>query len=177
MSTPARTDAVSPHELARKGGLFSGEISIGAFPRLAALVLGDGVVDVRLEFAQDDQGRSHVRGTAVVHAALSCQRCLEAVQRKLDVQIDLRVVGSDAVAREFADAFDSFVLTDDEIAVVDLIEDDLILALPSQVCEAYDECPNRLDLSYPADGATVDAKGSARANPFAALAELKNRRN
>src|SRR4051812_27120763 len=131
MSIQARTLAVSPHELARKGGLFCSEIPLSAFPRLAALVLGNGVVDVRLEFSQDDQGRTHVRGSAVAEVALECQRCLEPVVRRLDANIDLRVVASDTIAQQFADEFESFVSTDDEVPVIDLIEDDLILALPS----------------------------------------------
>jgi len=85
-------------------------------------------------------------------------------------------VASDTIAQQFADEFESFVSTDDEVPVIDLIEDDLILALPSQVCEAYDACPNRVELSYPADDAASDAN-DARTNPFAALADLKNRRN
>ncbi len=176
MSTQAHADAVSPHELARRAGRYSGEIPIAAFPRLSALVLSDGSVDVQLEFSRDDEGRSRVQGHAVVSVALSCQRCLEPVSRRLDAPIDMRVLASDAEAREFADAFDSFVSSEESVAVVDLIEDDLILALPSQVCEAYDACPNGPEVNYPVDAETTSAE-PARPNPFAALAELKKRHN
>ncbi len=63
--------------------------------------------------------------------------------------IDLCVVTTDAQAAEVADEFDTFVLTDDEVSIVELVEDDLLLALPAQVCKAYDACPNRPDLSFP----------------------------
>jgi uncharacterized protein len=178
MSIQARTDAVSPYELARKHGLFSGEIAIAAFPRLGALVLGDGEVSVQLEFDRDDHGRARVRGNATLTPLLQCQRCLERIPRRLDVRIDMCVVKSDAQAAEVANERDVYVLTDDEVAIAELIEDDLLLALPSQVCDAYDACPNRPDLSFPAVGAVAANKEEPeRANPFDVLAELKNRRN
>jgi len=175
MSTQARTDAVSPHELARKGGQFTGEIPFVAFQRLESLVGGCGVVAVALQFEQDDHGRSRVRGRASTAVTMDCQRCLEPVERRIVADIDLRVVGSEGEASETANEFEAFVWTGDELSVVELIEDDLILALPNQVCEAYDACPKRPDLRYPREPA--DGDEAQRANPFAALAEWQNRRN
>ena len=62
----------------------------------------------------------------------------------------------------------------EDIAVAELIEDDLILALPNQVCEAYDACPRRPDLRYPTDAGEAPEQ---KPNPFAALADWQNRRN
>lgn len=178
MSIQPRTDAVSPHELARKGGQFSGEIPLAAFPRLSSLVLGDGLVSVELGFARDEEGRSHVVGRALLAPTLQCQRCLEPVVRQLDVAIDLRVVRTEEQAAELADQFDTFVLADDAVSIVDLIEDDLLLGLPAQVCKAYDACPNRPELDFPvADSAGLEKKEPAKPNPFGILAGLKNREN
>lgn len=178
MSIQARTDAVSPHELARKGGQFSGEIPLAAFPRLRSLVLGDGPVAVALAFTRDSEGRSRVQGRATLAPTLRCQRCLEPTVRNLDVTIDLCIVRSDEQAAELAETLDPFVLGDDEVSIVDLIEDDLLLGLPNQVCDAYDVCPNRPELSFPVGDVTgSDEKEPARPNPFGVLAELKNRGN
>jgi uncharacterized protein len=173
MSTQARADAVSPHELARKGGQFTGEIPFVAFQRLESLVGGHGAVDIVLHFEQDDHGRSRVHGRAVTAVTMGCQRCLAPVQRHIVADIDLRVVATEAEASEIANAYEAFVWAGEELSVVELIEDDLILALPNQVCDAYDACPNRPDLQYPGEPDADDR----RANPFAALAEWQNRRN
>jgi uncharacterized protein len=177
MSTQARMDAVSPHELARKRGHFSGEVAIAAFPRLRSLVLGDGVVSVDLKFTSDDKGRSVVQGPVAVTLTLECQRCLEPVTRRVEIAVNLCLVGSDAQAADVADESEAFVLSDDEISIAELIEDDLLLALPSQVCVAYDECPNRPALSYPAEGTSGGEAAPKRPNPFDVLAGLKNRDN
>jgi uncharacterized protein len=173
MSTQARTDAVSPHELARKGGQFTGEIPFVAFPRLASLVVGN-VVRVALQFERDDHDRTRVHGRAATTVTMECQRCVEPVERHIVAEIDFRVVGSDDDAREIADEIDAFVWTGDDIGVAELIEDDLILALPNQVCEAYDACPRRPELKYPTDARD---EPEPRSNPFAALADWQNRRN
>ena len=178
MSTQARTDAVYPHELARKHGRFTGEISIAAFPRLGAFVLGDGCASVDLNFARDDESRSRVRGSVRVLLELQCQRCLLPVERTLDVQIDICVVASDAQAYELANEIEPFVLDEESISIVELIEDDLLLALPSQVCVAYEDCPNRPQLSFPrASAPDKEVTKQARPNPFDVLAEMKNRDN
>ncbi len=178
MSTQARTDAVSPHELARKRGLFTGEIPLAAFPRLGSLVLGGGGVSISLAFTHDDAGRCRVQGTSKVTLDLQCQRCLGPVQHALNVQIDLCVVASDAQADALADEVEPFVLEEEDVAIVDLVEDDLLLALPIQVCLAYADCPNRPDLDFPvAAGTKPDQPGARRPNPFGVLAELKNRGN
>jgi uncharacterized protein len=178
MSNQARTDAVSPHELARKRGLFNGEIPIAAFPRLSPLVLADTMVSVSLAFSRDDEGRTRVEGEARLMPTLQCQRCLEPVERALTVPIDLCVVTSDAQAAEVAEELEPYVLTEDDVSIVDLIEDDLLLALPVQVCEEYEQCPRRPDLSYPADDGTgANETDPARPNPFGVLAGLKNRGN
>lgn len=178
MSTLARTDAVSPHELARKRGLFTGEIPVAAFPRLGSLVLGGGVVSVSLTFRHDDEGRCRVEGVSRVALQLQCQRCLAPVQHALNVAIDLCVVASDAQADALGDELEPFVLEEEEVAIVDLVEDDLLLGLPNQVCVAYADCPNRPELSYPtAPGAKKDTTEVRRPNPFGVLAGLKNRGN
>jgi uncharacterized protein len=178
MSIQARTDAVSPHELARKGGQFSGEIPLAAFPRLKSLVLGDGSVAVELGFTRDDEGRSRVRGRAAFSPLLQCQRCLEPVVRKLDVAIDLCVVRSEEQAAELAERVDTVLLAGEDVSIVDLVEDDLLLGLPNQVCKAYDACPNRPELNFPAADAAEEkepAKQNPFGNPFGVLAGLKNR--
>jgi DUF177 domain-containing protein len=170
MSIEAHQDVVSPHELARSGGQFAGEIAIAAFPRLCGLVIGDGVAAIALRFRVDERGRSMVEGPVRLSLTLPCQRCLEPVRQSIDVAVSLCIVRSDAQATELIDEVDAFVLHDDEVSIVDLIEDDLLLALPSQVCQAFDECPDRPGLSYPASEPDAQV---ADVHPFGVLAKLK----
>jgi DUF177 domain-containing protein len=170
MSIEARLNVVSPHHLARAGGQFASEIAVAAFPRLSGLTVGAGVAAIALRFRVDERNRSIVEGAVRLSLTLQCQRCLEPVRRNIEVPVHLCLVESDVRASELMGEVDTFVLHDEEVSIIDLIEDDLLLALPSQVCQAFDECPDRPGLSYPANEPDAVAADS---NPFGVLAKLK----
>jgi uncharacterized protein len=193
MTTQPKADAVEPYRLARMGRVWKGEIPLATLPRLCAQVADpasgtddagcdaaeDRLVTVVLRFFADEQGRSRIRGQASVSVALSCQRCLEPIVHRIDVAIDLWLVRTDEQASRLAADQEPFLLSDERVGIAELIEDDLLLALPDQVCASFDDCANRPSLSYPAiargderndrEARTV----TARRRPFEGLAHLK----
>ncbi len=161
---------LDPRELARCEGAWSGEVPVRNFERASAVLDNDpGVVTLNLQFGLDDQGRCRVRGAAEVTAHVRCHRCLRRVERALDVAIDLAVVQSDQEAHELTPELDVMVLAERETSVAALVEDDLILAVPSRVCDREDACEYAPALRYGEE----DDEPAERPNPFAALAALK----
>jgi len=176
MSIRARSDVVLPYKLARQSGGWRGEIALGAFERFSALVAGgDGKVAVDLSFRLDDEGRCRLRGSARTTVGIECGRCLLPQTRDLAVELDLCIVGTDVGARALEADLEPYVLDGEEALVVDLVEDDLILGLPHEVCEVPEACPNRPVLQYPETATDVDGP-TERNNPFAALADLVGKR-
>jgi len=176
MSTRVGADVVLPYKLARQAGGWRGSIAIDEFLRFGELVSGaDGPVAVDLAFRLDEEGRCRVHGHATVRVSIECGRCLQPQARALDVSLDLCVVGSDTSASELAGDLEPFVLDGDEITVPDLIEDDLILALPHQVCDEQETCPNRPPLEY-GEPDSAEGAGAERKSPFAALADWVGKR-
>jgi uncharacterized protein len=178
MTTQAMTDAIEPLRLARKEAVWEGEIPLGTLPRLAAEVVGaDGDqnsdVAVSLHFFRDAEGRARVRGTVSLAVSLSCQRCLEPVVRGIDIELDLWLTSTQRQLEELSPEHEPYMLASDHVSVAELIEDDLLLALPYQVCPDFDACPNAPSLTFPAAAAV--AGENARVNPFDALAHLKKR--
>jgi uncharacterized protein len=100
--------------------------------------------------------------------ALECRRCLEPVQVPARIDTWLRFVrGEDAAAELDAESeFDVLALTR-SLDLRELIEDELLLALP--LVPAHEVCPNPLPTVAEAPEA------SPASNPFAALADLKRR--
>lgn len=176
MSIPARTDLVQPFKLARQNGRWQGQVALVALQRFAALVgdTHDCVVDVDLAFSRDADRHCRVAGRALVDVQVECGRCLLPQPVALDVGIDLCVVTTDAEAADLMGAADTFVLAGEEVSVADLIEDDLILGLPSRVCERRDECPNKPVLEYGATDVMVEHETS---KPFASLAQWRAKRH
>ena len=102
--------------------------------------------------------------------ALVCQRCLGAVVALLKVERSfLFVHGEDAAAQLDADSEDDVLALTRALDLHELVEDELLLALP--LVPRHEVCPEPLPL--PDASAVAD---EAKPNPFAALAALKRGR-
>lgn len=162
----ASAGKVNPWELAHTGSCWVGDVPAQRFGRLQAAVAAlAGDVRVDLRFALDDGGGCQVLGTAGVAAALVCGRCLETVPCKLSAEIDaLAVVGEAAAEGASAEPRDVCVLAARETPIEALVEDDLLLSLPTRVCAEPEHCPLAPALSFPVQAASR--------NPFAALVAM-----
>ena len=127
---------------------------IVAFERLATLAEVDDVA-VELAFEIDDHDRIRMRGGGKTKARIVCQRCLEEVDVAVESSLDVRVMNSDERAQEIARDYDTMVIGERTLSVAELVEDDLILALPEWGCETFDDCPKRPPMDFP-DSATAD---------------------
>ena len=105
------------------------------------------------------------RGTLSVPVLLDCQRCLEAVPVDLGTDFAVVAVTSEADAARLATRGDVLELETCEPTLAELIEDELILALPQRPCARRD-CEKAPPLAYPPETERGD-------NPFGALAALK----
>ena len=107
----------------------------------------------------------HVQARAQM--SLECQRCLQPVGAALDARRSFRFVADEATAAEIdADSEDDVLALTRALNLHELVEDELILALP--LVPMHDACPE--PLAAPADG---EPAAEERPNPFAALAALK----
>ena len=112
------------------------------------------------------EGQPWLHVTASARMALVCQRCLGPVEERLDVARSfLFVHGEDAAAQLDADSEDDVLALTRALDLHELIEDELLLALP--LVPRHGVCPEPLPL---ADEADVE---DDKPNPFAVLAALK----
>ena len=104
---------------------------------------------------------------ATTDVPLECQRCLKAVDVPLAIERSFRFVhGEDAAAQLDTDSNDDVLALTSALDLRELIEDELLLALP--LVPRHEVCPVPLVAPAEADD-LVDEKP----NPFAALAALK----
>ena len=155
-------------ERLRSGGTWRGTLPLEAFERFATTVVGGGHVEVAVRFEPDDLGRARVTGTLGVRAEVVCSHCGCDVEVPVECALDFRVVASETQAQALMPDLETVVAPEDRVAVVALVEDDLLLNLPEAGCDDRDECKHWAEQQ-------PDAATAEPASPFAVLRDWKPR--
>ena len=152
---------------ARDGRVLEGTFAICDLERLHDLLTElDGEVQYRLEGFNGERGECLLHLTVGGVLPLVCKRCLESVPFDLDVDNLLELVpeGADLSQDELEDDTRDFLPVVGELDVAELVEDEILLALP--VAPRHEKC-----------GLPGSAEAGERINPFAVLSELKGKPN
>ncbi|WP_346191387.1 YceD family protein [Dechloromonas sp. ZS-1] len=152
---------------AREGRVLEGTLPVSSLERLHDLLVEvGGEVVFRLEGYKGKRGEAMLHLTVTGSLPLICQRCLAAVSHDLDVDNLLELVpeGADLSQDELEDDTRDFLPVVKELDVAELVEDEILLALP--VAPRHEKC-----------GLPGAADAGERVNPFATLAALKGKPN
>lgn len=160
---------------AKDGRYWSSRVDLADLPRLQdALARKSGFLDVALqgEYVAEQNGgdgqssRSYLLLTVEGGLWLECQRCLEPVE--VDIAISTRFLlvpsGQPWPDEELADDGFDAIAADRQMALLPLIEDELLLSLPIAPRHVVCEAPH---------GQSEVVPDLSVVNPFAALAKLK----
>jgi len=148
---------------------FEGTLPIADLPRLRGLLAEpEGLVRFELEFGRDDLGTDYIDVKAQAPLTLTCQRTLEPFVLPVTVATRLGLIRHERDEAGLPPSYEPLLVAEDgRLNPADVIEDELLLALPL--------VPVNPDSTLP-DEATgqvdEDAEGQA-ANPFAVLRDLK----
>jgi len=177
MSEPLPVE-IDPLTLAERGRELRGAIPVDAFHRLAGwLAATEGELTFELRFGRDEQGRWHVQGHLAGSVALECQRCLGQFALPLDRAFELVLVESEAEAETLPEEVEAVVVgSRRSVHTVDLLEDELILALPLVPrCEAVRRCAPAVELLDSEE--VLEDDPTPRQQPFAGLGDSINKKS
>lgn len=146
-------------EFAAAGATQQGGWTVGDFPRLRDMLASSaGEIRYEINGMHDARGRPALRVRVSGALQVHCQRCLEPMRFEVDTDETLVLAATQAeIDAEPVDA-DSpdRLLAAEEVKVRDLLEDELILALP------YAPCHEGCEVG-------AEAGGDERISPFAGL--------
>jgi uncharacterized protein len=148
---------------------FEGVLPLSGFTRLAkSLTDTEGNCRFELEFGRDALNLPFVEVRAQADLPLLCQRSLERYLQPVTVLQRLGLITEQAQERALTEEMEPLLLDEHgQLRVIDLIEDELILALP--VVPINPDAPE-IEAEWAEEDVVDDTP-----NPFAALVALKDR--
>ena len=152
---------------ARRG--VAGRVPLSALTRLRdSLVDDDGEVAYSLDFGTDELKVPFVELRVETELPLLCQRSLERFLFPVAIEQRLGLIRDEADEAALPPGYEALLVPEDGmLKPVELVEDELILALPVIPVKPGTEAMER---DWPAEETELE-----RANPFAALSALKNK--
>jgi uncharacterized protein len=173
----ARVQDVDVHQLAAQGAVLEERFPLANFARLRpllAIIEPPGSSEARARFRfRRQEGRSLASVEVVARLPLTCQRCLQPVDWPIAGSTQLAFAESGSGGPAASDQYDVFETHGGFVALTDVVEEELLLALPLVAMHAPDACEAML----PQDERSEDAPAAERAQtPFAGLKDLLGRK-
>ena len=164
VALPERVDASRMVQARRS---FEGKLPIASFQRLrGSLAAVEGEARYELEFGRDELGVAYLAVRVDADLPLTCQRTLEVYRQPVHVDQRLGLIGEESEEAALPPGYEPLLIPDGQVNPADVIEDELILALPVVP----------LKPGAPLEWHEGSDEETSEPNPFAALAKLKKKR-
>lgn len=122
---------VDPFKLARKQSMLKGTIHQRDLKRLSDInVSSEEELEYNLRFDLDDNGRFVISGELVTNLSLTCFKCLGTFVKNVHISLNLYPVISENVANSYTKDLETFIVKENRLSIIDLIEEEIILNLP-----------------------------------------------
>ncbi|MCW8826058.1 MAG: YceD family protein [Gammaproteobacteria bacterium] len=161
-----------PVRFAKWGRRLEGSIPLSQMSRMTEQVTElRGEVSVALDCSMGEDRVRALRGHITAVVPMQCQRCMDEVEIQVDSQFSLGVVDSEAFAEKLPEEYEPlFIEEGEKLFLKELIEDELILALPIVPMHPQEECKAG---GMSEDDMNLVQEESPQESPFAILKDLK----
>lgn len=168
---------VDPWRLADRRKSFSGQEKLRNLSRLRGLLTRpDGVVTYELRFGRDEGRWPRIRGRVRTTLNLECQRCLGELEVPVDAMLDLAVIEVPGEAEALPDSCEPVMAEDGRLRLLDVIEEELLLAVPQVPRHQTDVCAVTTQGTAAAGTGADKEQTEVRDSPFSVLAGMKTKR-
>ena len=153
-----------------------GRLPLSALTRLEGSLLDtEGDVRFALDFDRDQFQVPYVELRIDAELPLECQRSMERFLFPVKIVQRLGLIRDEADEAALPPGYEPLLVPDDgELRTAELVEDELILAVPVVPVKPGSEAVER---DWPATQSEQDEISKSSANPFAALSVLKSKPN
>jgi len=165
----ALPNQIDPRKLALQGNLLEGTVNVADLTRLESSVSAIcGPLTARIQFGLDESRAKIAEGKAQVTVETVCQRCLDPVRLNLQANFAVQVIWSEGHLNRVAANYEPWLVVDKLANLYELLEDEILLALPLVNYHPVGECTGDTFIEVEATGNEVVSD-----NPFNVLLQLK----
>lgn len=134
---------IDPVECLKQDKSFQGVVSSAELPRLSELLLSPTEKNIAysMTFSRDASKRCIIHSHVTAQLPVLCQRCGQAMVLPVDVSTQLCVVADDQLAKQLPADYEPLVIAEGVVSFGDIVEEELLLAVPMIPKHPEDECP------------------------------------
>lgn len=161
---------IDPYRSAQRRLECEGYFEVSRMNRLLAATKScDEQVSVSVKFGVDELGLVVMSGKGSATVSLTCQRCNESFDKKLEIDFVFSPVKNEEAAEELPSYYDAIEFDENgEVNLCELVESELILVIPLIPKHSLKDC------SAPADSVWGELPEELeKPNPFDVLKKLK----
>jgi uncharacterized protein len=148
------------------------EIPVGQLTRLAPMLAGqEGTIQGSVALARE-QGQIVADVAVNARLTLRCQRCLGPMQAAVEGASRVALLESEADADKVPAEFETALAPEGRLRLADLVEEELLLALPAAPMHPTGQCPAAAAVQGADEVVQADVQ-----RPFANLGELLAKRS
>ena len=172
MLTEPLPNTLDVRKAAGRGVSVSGTLKPIELPRFHGLLASEmGDISADLTFLRDEENRAVIELKFEATVSVICQRCLQAMPLDLAGDNVLGVVWTDEQAAHLPRHLDPLIVSEEGCNLWELVEDELILAMPPFSYHDTEDCKQILS-EYTGPG-PEEGESEKKPNPFDVLAQLK----
>ncbi len=156
---------------AKIGFEIQGKLAISNLKRLSGSLLSDaGELEAELKFDRDGPV-PFIVGHIKAQLQLKCQRCMQAMSYPVDINFKIGMVQNEAQMEKLVDEYEPYLLETDNNHLPDMLEEELLLALPLVPMHEFD-CSEYLQQQNSEQQDKVEQEPEKKENPFSVLKDL-----
>jgi uncharacterized protein len=165
---------IDPRKLANQGIVLEGEFHAQHLPRLGQAVTSiETPLSALVKFGVDEARAKVVSGTLSISVSVVCQRCLDPVTIALSTDFSAQVIWSEDQLVNVPSDREPWIVVDKMASLNELLEDEILLALPLVNYHEIGKCTGDTFLSEDGRSNKEEDDEIVADNPFNILQQLK----
>lgn len=161
---------MDPYKLAALQRTLAGTVAVADMERASKLtVSNEGQLAYKVAFTTDEDKVCVIIGELQGELTLCCQRCLKPFVYMAHCDFSVSPVKSDNEAKKLFSMYEAVLLQDGKVDIIELFEDELILALPQVPLHEVSECSVVIETK-------VDDGPQEMNQPFQVLQSLRKKK-